>query len=157
MDGMVLASAFRNCGIQDAQFGEVFLAQDGEKFIIGRAGDGKSVAVMIDGDFGKHKPFYFAPLDTWNRRGVAVSAKLTLVPASQANPTAIPPGAVSVDGEMIHIFAFSGQSYQPVAIGGRRFAEQRGGGVHQMGLCGRGFQRESSGALRLWKRITELA
>jgi hypothetical protein len=118
MDGMVLASAFRNCGIQDAQFGEVFLAQDGEKFIIGRAGDGKSVAVMIDGDFGNHKPFYFAPLDTWNRRGVAVGARLTLVPTSQANPTAIPPGAVSVDGEMIHILAFSGQSYQPVAIVG---------------------------------------
>ena len=116
---MIPISTLRNCRIADANFGELFLSDDGEKFFIGRSGSGEVVAVIMEGDFGQHRPFYFSPVVNWNRHGVVVpKPRIAVDPASLAKLDPIPPGSISLSQGTIHITCFSGQTYQPVAVSG---------------------------------------
>jgi hypothetical protein len=116
---MIPISTLRNCRIVDANFGELFLSDDGEKFFVGRAGNGEVVAVIIEGNFGQQKPFYFSPVATWTRHGVVVpKPTITVDPASLAKPDSVPPGSISLSQGTVHMSCFSGQTYQPVAVSG---------------------------------------
>jgi hypothetical protein len=115
---MIPASTFQSGRLAHGEFGKLFLCDDGEKFFVGRAGDGSLVAVMLEGDFGSHRPFYFADLESWTRRGVMAQPQIVVDPSSIARTDAIPPGAIALNGNSIHIAGFSGQSYQDVLIKG---------------------------------------
>jgi hypothetical protein len=116
---MIPISSLRNCRMVDANFGELFLSDEGEKFFVGRAGNGEVVAVIIEGDFGQQQPFFFSPVASWTRHGVVVPKPvITVDSASLAKPDSVPPGSISLSQGTVHISCFSGQSYEPVAVSG---------------------------------------
>ena len=116
---MIPISTLRNCRMADANFGEFFLSDNGEKFFVGRAGNGEVVAVIMEGDFGQHRPFYFSPVANWTRHGVVIpKPRIAVDPASLAKPDAISPGSISLSQGTVHLASFSGQSYEPVAVSG---------------------------------------
>lgn len=116
---MIPLSTLRNCRIVDANFGELFLSDDGEKFFVGRAGNGEVVAVLIEGNFGQQRPFHFSPVANWTRHGVVIpKPNITVDPASLAKPDSVPPGSISLSQGTVHMSCFSGQHYEPVAVSG---------------------------------------
>ena|SRR5215203_3625826 len=116
---MIPISTLRNCRMVDANFGELFLSDGGEKFFVGRAGNGEVVAVIIEGNFGQQQPFYFSPVAAWSRHGVVVpKPTINVDPASLAKPDSVPPGSISLSQGTVHMSCFSGETYQPVAVSG---------------------------------------
>ena len=119
---MIPVQTFRNCRIENAAYGELFLADDGEKFIVGRAGTGKLVALMLEGNPEQGRAYYFSDLDAWQKHGVAVPVDIVIDPSSLRRPEAIPPGSVVIDQGTVYgtvyVAGFSGITHQVVAISG---------------------------------------